>query len=141
MNRSRATYICSLVVAILLVFTSLLHLVNINDTIVALKTGDISKAYESDIIIIWVFAGMCMLLIGIWLFFLAPELKELNLKAWWQAFVIGSALSIFGLLCWLKYPRLIYVLYFMMLGLIVLLPLVLHAGRFMKKKKQKQVDA
>jgi hypothetical protein len=135
MKAAKTTQLCTLVIGSLLLLTSLVHLLGINDTVIALKTGDIARAYEANIIIIWVFGGISFLLLGIWLLFLSRELRQLSRRAWWQALVIGLALSAFGLGSWLQYPKVFHVLYFFVLGMVLLLPLAFFARPFFNKPK------
>jgi len=135
MKAARITYISTLVTGVLLLFTSLVHLLGINDTVIALKTGDIARAYEANIIIIWIFSGISFLLLGVWLLFLSRDMAQLRRKAWWQTLLIGLALAAFGLGCWIAYPKVFHVLYFFVLGMILVVPLLLFARPFFTKPK------
>jgi len=130
---SKLLYSSALVTGILLLLTGLLHLLNINDTIVAVKTGDIAASQEANIIIIWIFAGLAMMLLGVWCLFLARGLKMLWRKAWWQALLLGMSLSGFGIGSWLQYPESFHVLFFLVLGLLLLLPLLIYSGKCNQK--------
>ena len=95
---------CSFLVGLLLVFTSILHIFNMNDTLVAIKTGDIAPSHALNAVHTWILSAIGMLLMGIWLLFLTGDLKKKQKKAWWQTFIIGLALSLFGVGSWLKNP-------------------------------------
>jgi hypothetical protein len=136
MKESKFIYRCALITGILLIITSLLHFFNINDTIIAIKTGDIAPSHASSAVSTWIFSGISMFIIGIWLLFLLDNLRKLQMKAWWQAFLIGTALAVFGGGCWLKFPKELHLLYFLLLGMILLIPLILYAGKFRKKQSQ-----
>ncbi len=136
MRESKFLYRCTFITGILLIITSLLHFFNINDTIIAIKTGDIAPSHASNAVSTWIFSGISMFIIGVWLLCLLDNLKKLQVKAWWQAFLIGTALAVFGGGCWLKYPKELHLLYFLLLGMILLVPLILYAGRFRRKKSQ-----
>jgi hypothetical protein len=143
MKESRSVYRCALITGVLLIITSLLHFFNINDTMIAIKTGDIAPSHASNAVSTWIFSGISMFMIGLWLLFLLDNLKKLQIKAWWQAFLIGTALVAFGGGCWLKYPKELHLLYFLLLGMILLIPLIFQAGRFRKinrKKENKEIS-
>jgi hypothetical protein len=140
MRESKFLYRCTFITGILLIITSLLHFFNINDTIIAIKTGDIAPSHASNAVSTWIFTGISMFIIGVWLLCLLDNLKKLQVKAWWQTFLIGTALAVFGGGCWLKYPKELHLLYFLLLGMILLVPLILYAGRFRGKKSQESTN-
>jgi hypothetical protein len=140
MKENKSIYRISLFSGILLILTALLHMVNINDTLVAIKTGDIAASHAPNIVIIWIFSGVCMFLLGTWILFLSPDLRRLSRKAWWQAFIISLALGITALCCWLQYPRAVHVLFFLFLGLVLFIPLVLFSAQFKKQTKSKMPE-
>jgi len=120
----------ALFTGILLILASFLHLLNINDILVAVKTGDVAPSHEANIVIIWILAGVFMLLLGIWLLFLSGDLRRLRRKAWWQAFIIGLALGGSSVFCWIQYPRAEHVLFFLLIALLLILPLLLYTRKF-----------
>ena len=108
MRENKMIYRCANCTAFLLLFTSLIHFLNINETMVAIKTGDIAVSYASSAFGMWIFSGMSMFLLGVWILFLSKALKTLNRKAWWQAFIIALALSGFGIGSWLQFQKVFY---------------------------------
>jgi hypothetical protein len=120
---------------VLLIGTSFAHFLNINETLVAEKTGDIAKAYVASVTGMWIFSGMCMLLLGIWLLFLSKDLKSGSRKAWWQAVIIGVCLTAFGIICWQLFPAALYFLYFSLIGILLLVPL------FTPSRRHRSTDA
>jgi uncharacterized membrane protein len=127
---NKIVYRCTAGAGILLIFTSVIHFLNINETLVSIKTGDIAVSYAPSATGMWLFSGMSMLLLGIWLLFLSGEIKKHRRKAWWQAFFIGLLLAAFGAGCWLMYPKVFHFLYFLLYGLILLIPLMLYIKKF-----------
>jgi hypothetical protein len=130
MKENKTIYRISLLTGMLLMLTSILHLLNINDTLIAIKTGDIAPSHAANIVIIWIFSGVSMFLLGSWLLFLSNDLKKLSRKAWWQALLICTALGATAIFCWVQYPRALHVLFFLLLGLILLLPLLGYSRQF-----------
>ena len=84
---------CIQVAALLLILASLYRTLSINNLVVGISTGDISKQFGASVLIDGGFSSLLMLLIGIWLLYLAPELKSGSVPARNQALLIGIALS------------------------------------------------
>lgn len=130
MQENKIMYRCAIATGLLLIFTSVIHSLNITETFIAIKTGDVAASYASSATAMWIFSGMSMFLIGVWILFLAKDLKRLMRKAWWQGIVISLSLFAFGIGCWLQYPKVFHFLYFSLIGLILLLPLIMNARKF-----------
>jgi hypothetical protein len=130
MQENKIIYRCAMATGLLLIFTSVIHSLNITETFIAIKTGDVAMSYASSATGMWIFSGISMFLLGVWILFLANDLKKLMRKAWLQTFIIGISLSCFGIGCWLQYPKAFHFLYFLLLGLILLLPLIINAKKF-----------
>ena len=108
---------------LLLIFTSVIHSLNITETFIAIKTGDITASYASYAVGTTIFFGISLFLLGVWILFLAKDLKSLIRKAWLQAIIISLSLSAFGIGCWLQYPKAFHFLYFLLIGLILFIPI------------------
>ena len=121
---------CAVITGILLILTSVIHALDINDTVIAVKTGDIAPSHAASAISVWIFSGVSMLLMGIWLLFLAKDLKLMSRRAWWQALVIALGLAGFSLGSWLQFPKAFHLLYFLLLAMILLVPISLHIKKF-----------
>jgi hypothetical protein len=117
---------------LLLLLTAVAHFLNINETLIGIKTGDIAPAYASEAFGMWVFSGTGMALIGLWLLFLAGDLKRRLPKAWWQVLLISFSLAGFSLVSWWQYPRSLHFLYFLLIALMLLLPLLAGAHSYFK---------
>ena len=130
MNASKTIYGCALVSAILLMVAALYRGLSVNNILVAANTGDISKHFSTAIFIDWTLSGMLLLMVAVWILFLAGELKRFNRRAWLQAVFIGLSLTIFGGSLWYHYPGSIRLAAFMMIGLILLIPLIIYVSKF-----------
>jgi peptidoglycan/LPS O-acetylase OafA/YrhL len=137
LKKRNIAYTISIVCGVMLWVTSIVHMLGLNDTLIALKIGDISKAYEANLVIIWIFGGVCMFLLGAWLLFLSPELKKGSKKAWRQVLVISISLCLFGLASWLEYPKVVHVLYFFLVGLLLLIALMAEYRFFYPRSQTK----
>jgi hypothetical protein len=126
----KAPYRCTTAAGILLIFTSVIHLLNIGETLISIKTGDITMSYAPEATSMWLFSGMSMFLLGLWLLFLSRDIKEGKRKAWWQALIIGFSLAAFGSGCWLIYPRAFHFLFFFLYGMLLLIPLMYYNRKF-----------
>lgn len=121
---------CALLAAILMIGAALLIAVSVNNLVIANSTGDISKHYAASVVIHWTLASALMLLVGVWVLFLAGPLKKLQRRAWWQAMIISLVFILFGSGFWYRYPGSIHLPGFILLGLILFVPLVIYAGKF-----------
>jgi hypothetical protein len=140
MRENKMVYCCAIITGFLLLFTSIIHFLNINETLVAIKTGDVSVSYASSAFGMWIFSGMSMFLLGVWVLFLSKELKKRNRKAWWQAIIIGLALSVFAIGSWLQFPKAFHFLYFLLFGLILLLPLIYYVRQFFGSERNAGIN-
>lgn len=130
MQENKIIYRSAMATGLLLIFASVIHSLNITETFIAIKTGDIAASYAAAAVGTGIFFGISMFLIGVWILFLAKDLKRLILKAWWQGIIIALSLSAFGIGCWLQFPKAFHFLYFLLIGLILLLPLIINARKF-----------
>jgi hypothetical protein len=130
MQENKIIYRCAIATGLLLMFASVIHSLNIGEIFIAIKTGDVAASYAAAAVGTGIFFGVSIFLIGVWILFLAKDLKRLIRKAWWQAIIIALALSAFGIICWLQFPKTFHFLYFLLLGLILLIPLFINANKF-----------
>jgi hypothetical protein len=68
-------------------------------------------------------SSFLLFLVGVWLFFLAPELKKRIRRARFQALIIGIALALYGGTFWLQFPHTFHLPGFLFLGLILVVSL------------------
>ena len=134
MKENKIVYRCTLLTGCLLIVAALVRGVNINNLVIAISTGDISKHYAEPVVIDWSFSSMLLLLMSIWIFFLAGDLRKLSRKAWIQATLIGLAFCAFGGGLWYRYPSSMHLPAFLLLGLLLLLPLLIYARHYRKPK-------
>jgi hypothetical protein len=130
MQQNKTVSRSAVITGLLLIITSAIHALDINDAIIAIKTGDIAQSQTVSIISVWVFSVVSMLLMGIWLLFLSKDLKMLSRRAWWQALFIGLGLAGFSIGSWLQFPKAVHLLYFLLLALILLIPLFSNMRKF-----------
>jgi hypothetical protein len=123
-------YRCSLVSAALLILAAIARGLSINNIIVASNVGDISRHYAASILIAWILSGLLLLMVAAWLLFLSADLKRFKRKAWMQAVLIATSISIFGAALWYRYPASVHLPVFLVTGLILLIPLLIYGRRF-----------
>ena len=134
-RQCRPVYRCALLVGIMLILLAALHAVlGLNEILSAIRVGDIGKDFAVTIMISWIFTGLALFLIGAWILFLSKDLKRLERKAWWQGFFVAGSLSAFGGACWYYFPQAYFLIGFMLIGLILLIPLLLYAPRYFSKR-------
>jgi|SRR6516225_10957188 hypothetical protein len=117
-------YWAAILAGAVLVLSSLLRAIGLNNLYVAASTGDINRSWASSVLINWGMSSFLLFLVGIWLFFLAPELKRRIRRARFQALIIGIALALYGGSFWAQFPRSIHLPGFLILGLGLVLSLV-----------------
>ena len=130
-KESKLLYLAALFVGLMLILASLSRAVSLNNFYVALHTGDINKTYASSVIINWALSSFLLFLVGVWLLFLARDLRKKIRRAWSQALIIGLVITIFGVSFWLQYPSSLHLAGFLALGLILLVSLFI-SGRTKK---------
>ncbi|HMH33829.1 MAG TPA: hypothetical protein VK543_12405 [Puia sp.] len=120
---------CMLVGAVLMLAAAYRGL-SINNLIIAITTGDISKHLGASVLVDWSLSCILLLLMGIWLFFISADLRKGLRRAWLQGIIIGVSLAVFGGGFWYKYPRSLHLPVFLLLGLMLLIPLIIYSNRF-----------
>ena len=118
-----------LLTGILLIITAGIHILNMSDAVIAIKTGDIAPSHASSVFSVWLFSGISMLLIGIWLIYLSMDLRRQSRRARAQILFIGAGLSCFSIISWSHFPKEIHLFYFLLLGLCLLITMLLNAGK------------
>ena len=116
----------------MLILAAFYRAVSINNLVVGVSTGDISKNFGASVLIDGSFASLLMLLTGVWLLFLAPDLKKGVGRARIQAILIGTAFSLFAAGFWYHYPSSFRLAAFLLVGLLILIPPVI----FWKKQSE-----
>jgi hypothetical protein len=123
----------AMLVALALLLAAAYRGLSINNLIVATSTGDISRHLSASILIDWSLSCTLLILVAIWLFFLASDLRKKLRRAWFQGVIIGISLVIFGAGFWYRYPSSLHLPVFLLLGLVLLVPLLIHTKRFDQK--------
>ncbi len=130
-KESKLLYLASIFVGLLLILASLSRAVSLNNFYVALHTGDINKSYAPSVIINWALSSFLLFLVGVWLLYLARDLRRRMRRAWSQALIIGLVITIFGAAFWMQYPTSLHLAGFLALGLLLLIALFI-SGRIKK---------
>jgi len=129
-RENKTVYRCALLAGVLIIGEALLMALSVNNLVVAASTGDINKNYSVSVVIHWALAGTMMFLVGVWVLFLASPLKKWERRAWWQGIIISLSFISFGGSLWYRYPKSIHLPGFILLGLILIVPLIINAGKF-----------
>ncbi len=129
-RENKTVYRCTLLAGMLMIGAALLIALSVNNLVVGAGTGDINKNYSASVVIHWALAGTLMFLVGVWVLFLAAPLKKWERRAWWQAIIISISFISFGSSFWYRYPGSVHLPGFILLGLILLVPLIINAGKF-----------
>lgn len=129
-RENKIVYRCALLSGLLIIGAALLMALSVNNLVIAASTGDINKNYSASVVIHWALASAMMFLVGVWVLFLSSSLKKLQRRAWWQAIIISLVFILFGSGFWYRYPASIHLPGFILLGLILFIPLIIHSGKF-----------
>ncbi|PWT77391.1 MAG: hypothetical protein C5B59_04140 [Bacteroidetes bacterium] len=137
-------YRAMILAGIVLVLESLVRAISINNFVVAKSTGDISKHYADAVIVDWSFSSFLLLLVAIWIFFLAPEIRKWKSTARKQGLLIGLSIIIFSGVFWSRYTSSLQLPVLFLTGLLITFPLLLFSGSYKKssgaEKKPKGPD-
>jgi hypothetical protein len=90
--------------------------------------AELGKTYYA----IWVFASLTMLITGVTLIYISSDLRNLQRRAWWMAFLISGGLTYYGSYVLIKFNEATHNVSFIVFGLITLLPLLLFFRSYMK---------
>ncbi len=90
--------------------------------------ADLGKTYYA----VWVFASLAMLFTGAALVYISTDLKKLQKRAWWMAFLISGGLTFYGCYVAIKFNETTHNISFIIFGLITLLPLLIFSARFFR---------
>jgi hypothetical protein len=125
-------YRSAVISGILLMIAALLRCFSINNLLMAINTGDISRHFAASVLIDGAFSSLLLFLVGVWILFLSVDLRNLRRRARSQAILIGLSLVLFGAGFWYRYPRSIHLVFFFVVGLLLLLPLLIYKNQFRK---------
>lgn len=122
---------CTWLAGILLLGAAAIHgTLGTAEVMTAIKLGDVRPSMADIFRTVWIYSTIMLLLSATWTFFLAGELRQLKRRAWWQAILLGLGYtggSLFSMAMVGVQPHLVA---FMLIGLLLLVPLVIGAGRF-----------
>jgi hypothetical protein len=122
MKLNKILYRSSVLAGILLILAGVARSLSVNNLLIAIETGDISRPFAASVLIDGVFSSLLLLLMGIWILFLSGDLRKLQRKAFNQVLLIGLFLILFGAFFWYKYPRSFHLAFFLLVGLLLFLP-------------------
>lgn len=91
--------------------------------------ADLGKTYYA----IWAFASLGLMIMGVTLIYLSGDLKRLERKAWFLALMISGGLTYYGSYVVLRVGEATHNTSFIIFGLITMLPLLVFAGKYLKK--------
>lgn len=100
------------------------------EVVTAIKLGDINPGMANTVKSIWIFSAMMLVLSGIWVLFLAGELRQLKRRAWWQGIFVGLGYSGSAIGCMLMTGFYAHLAGYALIGLLLLVPLLMWAGSF-----------
>ncbi|HEX6181651.1 MAG TPA: hypothetical protein VFZ47_10425 [Chitinophagaceae bacterium] len=136
MSKEKTIHTCARLAGVLLLMSSVLHsTLGTSEVLMGIKTGDVRASMADTIRAIWIYSTIMLVLSGIWTLFLAGELKQLKRKAWWQGIFIGLGYT-GGSIGAIVVTRVqAHLIFYGLIGLLLLLPLTLWAGSFKSEKK------
>jgi hypothetical protein len=130
--KNNTLYRSAVISGILLMIAALSRCFSLNNLLIAISTGDISRHFAASVLIDGAFSSLLLFLVGAWILFLSAELRKLQRRARSQAILIGVSLVLFGAGFWYRYPRSLHLVFFFGVGLLLLLPLFIYKKQFRK---------
>ncbi len=134
MKASTACHTAAIIFGWFLIAASIPHtLLGLSELFDGIEAKEISEKFSRNIVTMWIFAGVAMFLIGMWVLFNAKEVKALQKRAWVECYVTSSAMLLFGTAFFLKdpgFPESLHMFGFMAVGLIMWLPLMIYRKEF-----------
>ncbi len=100
-----------------------------------IKTGDVRASMADTFRVIWIYSTIMLILSAVWTLFLATELKQLKRRAWWQGMFIGLGYTVGSVGAMAVTQVQAHLVFYTMIGLLLLLPLIWWAGSFKSNKK------
>jgi hypothetical protein len=130
--QNKTLYRSAVISGILLMIAALFRCFSINNLLMAINTGDISRHFAASVLIDGAFSSLLLFLVGAWILFLSADLRNLRRRARSQAILIGLSLVLFGAGFWYRYPHSLHLVFFFAVGLLLLLPLLIFKNQFRK---------
>ncbi len=115
---------------ILLCFCFVPHLfLGLPEVISYQEKGLVSKEVENTFVIIWIFSSITMLLLGIWILFLAKPIKMGNVFAKAQTIIIAIGLILFWIASFYFSKELNHLFLFAVIGFMLIIATILCEKR------------
>jgi hypothetical protein len=130
MKHNNTLYGLTILAGSLLILAASARALSINNLIIAINTGDISKQFAASILINGASSSVLLFLVGVWVLFLSSDLRKLQRRARVQAIFISLSLILFSGGFWIRYPGSLHLGFFFLVGILLFLPLVLYSKEF-----------
>ena len=138
MSKEKTIHSCARLAGYLLLAASVLQgTLGTSEVLMGIKTGDVRESMADTFRVIWIYSSVMLVLSGIWTLFLAAELKQLKRRAWWQGLFIGLGYSGGSIAAIAITQVYVHLVFFTLVGLLLLLPLMMWAGSFKSERNQK----
>jgi hypothetical protein len=131
MTKEKFIYRSAKLSGILLMLAAGLHAsLGTAEILTAIKTEDIRPTMVATVKNVWLYSSIMLFLSGIWVLFIAKDLRRLQRRAWWQAVFIGLGYTVgsIGAMAWTSVQ--VHLLAFALIGSLLLLPALLFTGSF-----------
>ena len=131
MTKEKFIYRSARLAGILLMVAALLHAsLGTAEILTAIKIGEIQPSAVATVKNVWLYSSIMLFLSGIWVLFIARDLRRLERRAWWQALFIGLGYTggSIGAMAWTSIQA--HLLAFALIGFLLLFPTLIFAGSF-----------
>ena len=85
-----------------------------------IEKGLVAPEVSSAFVIIWMFSSVAMLLLGVWILFLAKPIKNGTQSARIQALIIGVAMLVFWTEAYIYKPEMNHLVGFLIVGFLLI---------------------
>jgi peptidoglycan/LPS O-acetylase OafA/YrhL len=133
MKQNNTLYRLSFLAGSLLILAAAARALSINNLLIAINTGDISRQFAGSILINGASSSLLLFLVGVWVLFLSSDLRKWQRRARAQGILISLSLILFSGGFWLRYPRSFHLGFFFLIGILLLFPLVIYDKGFKKQ--------
>src|ERR1017187_1340520 len=133
MKQNNTLYRLSFLAGSLLILAAAARALSINNLLIAINTGDISRQFAGSILINGASSSLLLFLVGVWVLFLSSDLRKWQRRARVQGILISLSLILFSGGFWLRYPGSFHLGFFFLIGILLLFPLVIYGKGFKKQ--------
>ena len=131
MPLQKIIFTCARLTGFMLLGATILHgTLGTAQVMTAIKLGHVAPSEQETFRTVWIYSTIMLALSAAWTFFIAPGLRQLNRRAWWQGLLIGLGYTGGSAFCMATIGVRPHLVLFALIGLVLLLPLLVWIRHF-----------